>query len=233
MPAVTPLPLPQWGLTVSRPMTVAWIALTGLGLVLFLVVHLGGVGLAAVAPDSFERYAAHLHGRPWLPALELGLAGLALAHPGLALARWMANRRAAGEPRPRRRSRREGTGGALAALAGRTLPWSGGVLLAFLVIHLVQLRWPRPAAGQELAALLAVLENPGWLALYLLAGPALALHLLHGNESAHRSLGLLGPANGDAIRRAGRGLAFLLGGGFTLVPLLLLLRGSLPPAPPA
>ena len=54
-------------------MTVAWIAVTGLGLVLFLVVHLGGVGLAAVAPDSFERYAAHLHGRPWLPAVELVL----------------------------------------------------------------------------------------------------------------------------------------------------------------
>jgi len=211
---------------------VAWIAVTGLGLVLFLVVHLGGVALAAVAPESFERYAAHLHSRPWLPFLEAGLAALALAHPGLALSRWRANRRAGGEPVPRRRSRREGAGAALGALAGRTLPWSGGLLLAFLVIHLVQLRWPRPAAGQELAALHAVLERPGWLALYLLAGPALALHLFHGNESAHRSLGLLTPANGEVLRRAGRVLAVLLGGGFSLVPPLLLLRGSLP-LPPA
>ncbi len=207
----------------------AWIAVTGLGLVLFLVVHLGGVALAAVAPETFERYAAHLHSRPWLPFLEAGLAALALAHPGLALARWRANRRAGGEPAPRRRSRREGTGGALASLAGRTLPWSGGLLLAFLIIHLLQLRWPRPAAGQELAALRAVLERPGWLVLYLVAGPALALHLFHGNESAHRSLGLLAPANGEVLRRTGRVLAVLLGGGFGLVPPLLLLRGSLPP----
>jgi succinate dehydrogenase / fumarate reductase cytochrome b subunit len=212
---------------------VAWIAATGLGLVLFLVVHLGGVALAAVAPGSFERYAAHLHSRPWLPFLEAGLAALALAHPSLALARWSANRRAGGDTPSRRCSRREGAGGALAALAGRTLPWSGGLLLAFLVIHLAQLRWHRPAAGQELAAMHAVLERPGWLALYLLAGPALALHLFHGNESAHRSLGLLDPANGSAIRRAGRVLAFLLGGGFTLVPPLLLLRASLPLLPPA
>jgi succinate dehydrogenase / fumarate reductase cytochrome b subunit len=212
---------------------VAWIAVTGLGLVLFLVVHLGGVGLAAVAPESFERYAAHLHSRPWLPPLEACLAAFALAHPCLALARWSVNRSAGGSPTPWRRSRREGTGGALAALAGRALPWSGGLLLLFLVIHVAQLRWHRPAAGQELAALHAVLEHPGWLALYLLAGPALALHLFHGNESAHRSLGLLDPANGSAIRRAGRVLAFLLGGGFTLVPPLLLLRASLPLLPPA
>jgi succinate dehydrogenase / fumarate reductase cytochrome b subunit len=113
----------------------------------------------------------------------------------------------------------------LAALAGRLMPWSGGVLLLFLLVHLAQLRLVRPAAGEELAALRAVLGQPHWLALYAAAGVALALHLLHGQESAHRSLGLLTPPSALPIRRAGRSLALLLGAGFTLVPFVLLGRG--------
>jgi succinate dehydrogenase / fumarate reductase cytochrome b subunit len=55
---------------------------------------------------------------------------------------------------------------------------------------------------------------------------ALALHLAHGQESAHRSLGLLDPRNGLSIRRAGRGLALLIGAGFTLLPFALLGSGQ-------
>ena len=43
----------------------------------------------------------------------------------------------------------------------------------------------------------------------------------HGGEAAHRSLGLLDPANASRIRLVARLLAVLLGGGFALVSLLL------------
>jgi succinate dehydrogenase / fumarate reductase cytochrome b subunit len=203
-----------------------WIAGTGLALVLFLVLHLGGVGLALIAPQPFERYAAHLHTRPWLPLLELTLAATALIHLATALARAAGGRLARGPMAGSRRSRRAQAGfwEALAAHASRLAPWSGALLLAFLAVHLAQLRWPRPAPGHELTALLAVLDAPGWLALYLLAGVAVALHLLHGHESAHRSLGFLDAANAAPIRRLGRGLALLVGGGFALLPVLLVLR---------
>jgi len=81
--------------------------------------------------------------------------------------------------------------------------------------------------ADELAALAAALASPFALALYGAAGLAVGLHLLHGVESAHRGLGLLEPANGPAIRLAGRGLALLLGGGFALLPLALALRGAI------
>ena len=61
------------------------------------------------------------------------------------------------------------------------------------------------------------------MGLYALAGAAVGLHLLQANESAHRSLGWLEPANSDRIRWSGRGLALFLGIGFGLLPLLLLL----------
>jgi succinate dehydrogenase / fumarate reductase cytochrome b subunit len=45
--------------------------------------------------------------------------------------------------------------------------------------------------------------------------------LFHGGEAAHRSLGLLEPANAGRIRRATRAFALVVGGGFALVPLVL------------
>jgi succinate dehydrogenase / fumarate reductase cytochrome b subunit len=193
----------------------------GLALVLFLVLHLGAVALALVAPAGFEAFATWLHGRLWLPAMEAALALALLGHPLLAVARWCANRFTVGPAPALRRSRRGGGLEGLAAVSGRWLPFSGGLLLLFLAVHLAQLRWSRPPAGAERQALQAALASPLVLGLYGLAGVALTLHLLHGIESAHRSLGWLDAANGGRIRLLGRGLALLLGGGFTLLPFAL------------
>jgi succinate dehydrogenase / fumarate reductase cytochrome b subunit len=202
----------------------AWLrpasAASGLLLVLFLLLHLAGVALAPLAPPRFEAYAAALHRSAWLPAAELALLAVALVHLGLSLLRAVLNRRAAGAARPQLRSRRTGP---LAPLAARSQAAGGLLLLLFLALHLAQLRWPRPAAGAELAALVAVLASPWSLVLYLAAPLALALHLFHGGEAAHRSLGLLQPANASAIRAAARLLALLVGGGFLAVTLALAL----------
>ncbi len=194
-------------------------------LVLFAVAHLAGLGLAWWDPPAFERYAATLHQAPWLPLVEVTLLLLLLLHPAQAFARVLANRAARGAVPGERQSRRQGGAEPLAALAGRLMPWSGAVLLAFLIVHLAQLRLHRPAAGGELSALLAVLRQPHWLVLYASAGLALALHLAHGQESAHRRLGLLSPRNAPFIRRAARGLALLVGAGFAVLPFALLARG--------
>jgi len=201
-------------------------AAAGLLLVLFLVAHLGALSLAPLAPERFERWAAELHGAPWLPPLELGLAALVLLHPLLALGRLLAGAAAVGSVQPLRRSRRQDM--PLASFAARSQGWSGAVLLLFLVVHLAQLRWHRPGAGQELPALQAVLAQPASLLLYGLAGLALALHLLQGVEAAHRSLGLLEPPNAQRIRRWGRLAAGLLGSGFALVALAVRLLEAQP-----
>ncbi len=205
-----------------------WIAVTGLALVLFLAVHLGGVGMALVDPTGFERFATSLHRQVWLPWLEVALLAAVLGHPLLSLHRARANCQARGPAAGPLRSRRQGPWESLAALAARVIPWSGSLLLLFLLLHLAQLRWHRPADGAELAAVLAVLQVPWCLALYAVAGAAAGLHLLHGAESALRRLGLLEPANAAALRLGGRGLALLLGAGFALLPLALVLRPAVP-----
>lgn len=202
-------------------------AASGLLLVLFLLLHLAGVALAPWAPRRFEAYAAALHQSPWLPVAELLLLAVALTHLAMSLRRWLANRRAGNGAALR--SRRSGPLAPLAALAARSQAIGGLLLLLFLVLHLLQLRWPRPLAGAELAALQAALAQPLALALYLFAPLALALHLFHGGEAAHRSLGLLQPANAAVIRRAARLLALLIGGGFLAVTLALALPALAPP----
>lgn len=205
-----------------------WIALSGLALVVFLVAHLGGVALALVDSAAFERYAAALHRQAWLPWMEILLAAAVLSHPLLALRQVLANRHARGPVAGPVRSRRQGPWAPLSALAARAIPWSGALLVVFLIVHLGQLRWDRPPAGEELAAVRAALGAPWSLALYVAAGGSLGLHLLHGGESAARRLGLLAPATAPSLRLTGRGLAMLLGVGFTLIPLAVVWRTAGP-----
>lgn len=206
--ALAASPMPPW-------LPGRLIAASGLALVLFLLAHLVGVAQLVLDPAGFEALAAWLHASPWLPAAELGLALAALTHVALSLQRVLHAARARGEAGyTQLRSRRPDR---LAAFASRTAPLSGSVLLLFLGVHLRQLRWQRPPAGLEAQAVAQALSSPWALTLYLAAAVALALHLLHGSESAHRSLGLLEAANAARLRTGGWLLALLVGGGFALV----------------
>ena len=189
-------------------------ALSGLLLVLFLLVHLAGVIPALVAPEAFEHYADTLHNSPWQPVGEIALASAGLAHIILSLFKSVQNRQAGN--RAKLSSRRDQP---LAAFASRNKLIAGLITLNFLVIHLLQLRLHRPGAGHERELLLAVLHQPLSLGLYVAGCLAIGLHLFHGTEAAHRSLGLLSPMNSSYLRSGGRLLAIVIGGGFLLTSL--------------
>ena len=155
---------------------------------------------------------------PWLKPLELGLALTSLLHISLSLQKAFRNRQAGntadlisrrGEP--------------LAAWASRSKTIAGVITLGFIGLHLQQLRFPRPVDGHEREALVHVLQQPFSLVVYCLGALAIGLHLVHGAEAAHRSLGWLDPANKSSIRFGGRMLAALVSGGFLLISLGLAL----------
>ena len=195
-------------------------ALSGLLLVLFLVVHLAGLLPALIAPVQFEQYATVLHQQPWLPLLEISLAAIAAMHLSLTIAKTLRNRGAGNTATLRSRRGRP-----LEALASRSKVAAGVITLGFLLLHLQQLRWPRPTDGLERLVLQQVLHQPISLVVYVAGSLAIGLHLLHGAEAAHRNLGLLTPANGASIRWGGRLLASGIGGGFLLISLGLALGG--------
>lgn len=189
-------------------------AVSGLLLVLFLVVHLGGLTSALGAPASFESYASGLHHSPWLRPLEVGLALTGLLHISLSIQKGLRNRQAGNTAELMTRRAEP-----LAAWASRSKTIAGVLTLGFLGLHLQQLRFHRPMDGHEREALLHVLQQPFSLALYCLGALAIGLHLMHGAEAAHRSLGWLDPSNKSSIRFGGRMLAVLLSGGFLLISL--------------
>ena len=195
-------------------------ALSGLLLVLFLVVHLAGLLPALIAPVQFEQYATVLHHQPWLPLLEISLAATAAVHLSLTIAKTLRNRGSGNTATLRSRRGRP-----LEALASRSKVAAGVITLGFLLLHLQQLRWPRPTDGLERLVLQQVLHQPISLVVYVAGSLAIGLHLLHGAEAAHRNLGLLTPANGASIRWGGRLLASGIGGGFLLISLGLALGG--------
>ena len=189
-------------------------AISGLLLVLFLVVHLGGLTVVLGAPASFESYASDLHHSPWLRPLEVGLALTGLLHISLSIQKGLRNRQAGNTAELVSRRAEP-----LAAWASRSKTIAGVLTLGFLGLHLQQLRFPRPMDGHEREALVHVLQQPFSLALYCLGALAIGLHLIHGAEAAHRSLGWLDPSNKSSIRFGGRMLAVLLSGGFLLISL--------------
>ncbi len=193
-------------------------ALSGLMLVLFLVVHLAGLLPALVAPVQFEHYATALHHQPWLPLLEISLAATAAVHLSFTIAKTLRNRGAGNTAALRSRRGRP-----LDALASRSKVAASVITLGFLLLHLQQLRWPRPSDGLEREVLQQVLLQPISLGVYAAGSLAVGLHLLHGAEAAHRNMGWLTPANGASIRWGGRLLASGIGGGFLLISLGLAL----------
>ena len=195
-------------------------ALSGLLMVVFLVVHLAGLLPALIAPAQFELYATALHHQPWLPILEVSLAGTACVHLIFTAAKTLRNRRAGNTAALRSRRGRP-----IEALASRSKVAAGMITLGFLTLHLQQLRWPRPVDGLEREVLMQVLQQPTSLLVYGLGSLAIGLHLLHGAEAAHRNLGFLNPVNGPSIRWGGRLLATVIGGGFLLISLELGLGG--------
>ena len=197
-------------------MTRILLAGSGLFLVFFLIIHLFGLLLATIAPISFELYASVLHSASWVILLECILVAVAFIHILLTFTKVISNIRNGNTANLV--SRRKDF---LAIFAARFQPIGGVSLLTFLLIHLRQLRFPRPSDGSELSTLQYLLSFQVNSSFYILGSLALFFHLFHGIESSQRSLGFLTPLNSSLIRALGRSFSFLISAGFILVTALL------------
>lgn len=199
-------------------------ALTGLSLVGFLIVHLlGNITLWMGGDESFNEYAEHLESYGWyLHLAELGLLALFVVHAALALGIAAQNRAARPEGYRRRESLGASTPGSI------TMVITGLVLLVFLVIHVTDFRVPKLTGEiDDLAlAVRARLGTPLGAGIYLAGVIALGLHLSHAIRSALHTLGLHHPRWNPVLRVGGSALALVLALGFATFPLFLFLGGS-------
>ncbi|MDE2040042.1 MAG: succinate dehydrogenase cytochrome b subunit [Elusimicrobia bacterium] len=195
------------------------VALAGLLLCLFLVVHLAGNLLIFAGAPTFNHYAAALEHNPLLPAAEIGLLALFLLHILFSLKlRWENHR-----SRPVGYAESASKGGRTPG--SRTMLVSALLLLAFLAVHIKTFRFGHP--GDSLYRMVMTwFSNPYYSAFYVLSMAALALHLSHGVQSGFQTLGLNHPRYTPIIRALGVAFAVALCTAFAAIPLWALLAGG-------
>ena len=179
---------------------------SGLVLVFFIAVHLAGVIFAGINPDAFEIYASNLHSSLFLPYSEIVLAITFIIHIFLTLKKVLKNR-SSGNKAILKTRRNDYLG----VLASKVQPFTGIILASFLIIHILQLRFPRPIDNLELNFLKNKLEGGHILVLYSLASVSLFFHMVQGIESGHRSLGILSQSNSLNIRYISRFISIFFG----------------------
>lgn len=201
-------------------------AITGLGLWLFIVAHLAGNLTVYLGRDTFNGYAAALHHNPLLLwTVRLGLIVGFPLHIFTAM-RTVALNRAA---RPVDYLYQNKTP---ARLAAKSMMLSGVVVLAFLGYHLAHFTWrvtgPQPTAtladGSWDAYTMLVMgfQQPLIAGFYLLAQVLLAAHLSHGLYSMFQHLGLWGRRWTPWLKKASLVVGYGLCLGFASIPLAVL-----------
>ncbi|XOF35128.1 MAG: succinate dehydrogenase cytochrome b subunit [Candidatus Electrothrix sp. YB6] len=190
-------------------------AATGLLLGDFLLIHAIGNSFIFQGKVAFNAYAEHLHSLdPLIPLSELLLAAVFLLHIVTGISLFLENRKARGSRYAVRKSAGGQTWGT------RTMPWTGAAILAFLILHLLTVRFVDHAVSVA-DTVVTVLGNPLLSFLYFLGVTALALHISHGFWSLFQSFGINHPQYNRLIRRGGYLLTALISCIFLSVILLL------------
>lgn len=197
------------------------VGLSGLLLCGFLVAHLAGNFLIYLPADGYKAYndyAHGLHSLSVLPVVEIGLLAVFLGHVVYAFVTWSRNRGARPQKYAVQRSKRGATG----VSAQNVMQWSGIVVLAFILLHLVDmrfgLRFPERPGVTPAERALAVLHDPLSASVYFVGSLLLGYHLFHGFQSAFQSLGFASERMLPKLRVVGILFAALVAVGFASFP---------------
>jgi succinate dehydrogenase / fumarate reductase cytochrome b subunit len=193
-----------------------FVAIAGVLLCGFLVLHLLGNLLIFKGTDVFNHYASALDSNPLIPYAELILAGLFLLHILIAL--WV--RYENNKARPIGYIKYEAKGGR--TWGSRTMTWTALLVLAFLIIHLKSFRFGDKSQGIY-HLVVSNLQNPYCAVFYIISMLALMLHLSHGVQSAFQSLGVNHTQYTPSIKNLGRIFAVMIGLGFASIPFWVIL----------
>jgi len=107
--------------------------------------------------------------------------------------------------------------------ASRTMYWSGPIVLAFIIYHLMQFTWGVGGTpfeeGRAYQNLIAGFQVPVISIFYVIAMALLMLHLYHGVWSLFQTLGMTHPRYTPLLRRLAKVLSILLFLGFISIPI--------------
>ena len=212
------------------------LAITGLCLLGFIIVHLMGNLLLLVGPDAFNAYAHKLMSLgPALYLAEVVLLSIFLIHMVTAIAVTWSNWQA--RPGGYEKSTNQGDPSRM-TFSSRTMIWTGLVLLVFLIVHLITFKYG-PGVEEGYVATLdgeqvrdlyrLVIEwfsNGLYVAYYVISMGLLGFHLRHGFWSAFQSLGGFHPRFTPVAYALGVAAGVVLAVGFLGLPVWFFLVGG-------
>ena len=199
-------------------------AITGQVLVFFIVIHIAGN--STIFFHNLNAYAAALHTYPplvWMSRVIL-LVSFAL-HIWYGTVLKLENRTAKPQPYAVTNYRS-------ASFAGRNQIWTGVVIAAFLIYHLLQFTFrvtnPEISADTHQDALgrpdvfmmvVGSFEQIGISGVYLASLAALGLHLLHGIQSSFQTWGMTNDRTLPVIEKSGTAASIMLFIWYIAIPL--------------
>ncbi|NBV41635.1 succinate dehydrogenase [bacterium] len=200
------------------------VAVTGLLLVLFLVMHLSGNLLLFKGPEAFNHYAAFLESLGNIKlAARIGLASLFIIHIAFTAMVVIENRKARGN-----------TGYSVNRSVGnrsistRLMPYTGTLIFLYLGFHLADYTLAdhhtikSVVNGQDLGLYGLVVNsyrNPIRVAFYVLGMVGIGFHLIHAVQSIFQTFGINHPTYTKFFKRLSLVAGLAIAIGFASIPL--------------
>jgi succinate dehydrogenase / fumarate reductase, cytochrome b subunit len=197
-------------------------AVTGVILFGYVIGHMLGNLQIFEGPEAINNYAHFLHsheGALWAARFLLGLS--VVFHIVASIQLWLLNNRA----RPIGYVRKDDVP---ASYAARTMKWSGPIIAAFVIFHVLHLTTgdivelhPDLAANSPDAydnVVTGFQQHPAIAVFYIVAILLLSTHLFHGLWSMFQSVGISHPRYTPGIKRFAAIFAILVAAGYISIP---------------
>ena len=199
---------------------------SGLFMVLFVIVHLLGNSSIFAGPDGINAYAEKLHGLgPFVWAFRLFLLVMLGIHVLFGILVTLDNWNANPEKYKVKKMLK-------ATFASETMIWTGALLLAFIVYHLLQFTvriTPDVVLGEDAkgrfdvyAMVTGSFRHAPIAMIYVAAMVTLFLHLSHGIQSIFQTIGWNNEKTLPTYTLIGKILAVVFLLGYSAIPVLIL-----------
>lgn len=200
-------------------------ALSAFFLLIFLVMHFVSNLMSLFGADAFNSISHFLGYNPLIQYLIQPILLFAIIyHFAMGIILEIQNRKA----RPINYAMNAPS--ANSSWASRNMIWSGAVILAFLVLHLIDFWFPEmnykyvgglaEDPNRYYDELLHRFSNPLRVGAYVFAFFLLMMHLLHGFQSAFQSVGARHPKYTPFIKSFGKVFAIVIPVGFMLIAVI-------------
>jgi len=219
------------GITKTTLIKKILMALTGLFLAFFLIIHLLG-NLQLLLPEQdghlqFNSYSHLLGGNIIIKMVSYVLYASILFHALDALTLFIANRKA------NDKSYEADNRAEVSGWISRNMGILGSIILIFLVIHFKDYWYvykfgspPIDAEGNKDLYIIVMnsFKELWYVVLYVIAIMGLGLHLIHGVSSAFRTLGVYHPKFIKWIKYGGYAFSILITIGFAIIPIITYIK---------